>query len=841
MSTRRMKLYRPRPLAIAALAAAVVGYLAIIPPASVVKAQSGAPLVQAHQMVYEGSFRFPDPQGAAPNGWNGGGALAMSPDGQGLFGSGEGGFIAELQIPAIQQSATVAGFATATYRQPFTQIWDASRQGLGCGTGGELGGILPWAGSLITTRYCFYDATYVQTRSHFRSSLQLGPTTGPFMVQSPTGTGGGSAGFVSGYMATIPAEWRALFGGPALTGNCCLSIITRTSWGPAASVFNPAQVGVVDPVPATAVVGYPTGTPLDGGADCSATSVLFNCNTAVRGLAFPSGTSSVLFFGTQGTGESCYGRGTSDPALHRRPDPTSPGDQLCYDPAGGSKGNHAFPYRFQVWAYNANDLVRVKNGQLAPHQVRPYAVWALDYPLPHISRNIGGVAYDPATSRLYVSAWAADGTDGYKPLMHIFRINAGTPAPPQRRTEGQTTGRAVPRQRQALQQAAAGSSPPTAQFEYVGAFRLPGPDAGDLSFSGGGGSMAFVDATQTLLIQGTRGAPLSYIADVTIPEPRRSTDLAGLITAAFRQPFTDVLRGKQRDIGCGGPIGGLLPWAGALVVSVYCYYDAAYIEVNSHYRTGVNFGSLPSVVGPVEIKTDFDGGGRAGFVSGYMTPIPPEWQNALGGLALTGNCCIPIITRTSWGPAAYAFDPGQIGVRSPVPAVPLVRYTAEHPTLGRCESDGTEPGNRFNCTTEVVGVVFPRGSSSVLFIGSHGTGRHCYGNNTPDPSKHLTPDPTSPRDVLCYDPGRSGKGPHAYPYVNQIWAYSAADLASVRQGTKQPWQVEPYATWGFDLPFQGLDRSILGAAYDAATGRLFLSTNGDIHKPLIHVLRLRTN
>jgi hypothetical protein len=430
MSTRRMKLWRPRRLAITAIAAAVLGYLAVITPTSVVNAQSGAPLVQAHQMVYEGSFRLPDPQGAAPNGWNGGGALAMSPDGQGLFGSGEGGYIAELNIPAIQQSTTVAGFATATYRQPFTQIWNASAQGLGCGSGGELGGILPWAGSLITTRYCFYDAAYVQTRSHFRSSLQLGPTSGPFMVQSPVGTGGGSAGFVSGYMAAIPAEWQALLGGPALTGNCCISIITRTSWGPAASVFNPAQVGVVDPVPATAVVGYPTGTPLDGGADCSATSVLFNCNTAVRGLAFPSGTSSVLFFGTQGIGESCYGRGTPDPALHRTPDPNAPGEELCYDPAGGSKGNHAFPYRFQVWAYDANDLVRVKNGQLAPHQVRPYAVWPLDYPFPHISRSIGGVAYDPATQRLYVSAWAADGTDGYKPLMHVFRINAGTPPPP---------------------------------------------------------------------------------------------------------------------------------------------------------------------------------------------------------------------------------------------------------------------------------------------------------------------------------------------------------------------------------------------------------------------------
>ena len=37
--------------------------------------------------------------------------------------------------------------------------------------------------------------------------------------------------------------------------------------------------------------------------------------------------------------------------------------------------------RFQVWAYNANDLLAVKNGTLQPWQVQPYDVWKFNVPV----------------------------------------------------------------------------------------------------------------------------------------------------------------------------------------------------------------------------------------------------------------------------------------------------------------------------------------------------------------------------------------------------------------------------------------------------------------------------
>jgi hypothetical protein len=97
----------------------------------------------------------------------------------------------------------------------------------------------------------------------------------------------------------------------------------------------------------------------------------------------------------------CYGTGGS-----------SGGD--CFDPDDSSKGIHSYPYRSQVWAYDANDLIAVKNGQKLSYEIVPYAVWQLDAAF----KDIQGVGYDPATQRLYVSRVSADNT---RPLIDVLR------------------------------------------------------------------------------------------------------------------------------------------------------------------------------------------------------------------------------------------------------------------------------------------------------------------------------------------------------------------------------------------------------------------------------------
>jgi hypothetical protein len=362
---------------------------------------------------------------------------------------------------------------------------------------------------------------------------------------------------------------------------------------------------------------------------------------------------------------------------------------------------------------------------------------------------------------------------------------------------------------------------------YAGAFRLPadvGP--GHARFEGGGHSMSFDAANNTLWMS---GLSRQWVAEVNIPAIRTGAALSDFSTATLRTPFHDVLNGTLDAIGkANNPfIGGTLPWLGDLIVSAYIYFDAGYAQTKSHFRVRGSTVTGPSVVGSV----------GAGYVGGWMTPIPAEWQGPLGGPALTGQCCIPIISRTSSGPAASVFNPADVGVKSPVPARQVLGYPLEHTTLGRPDSNGT----LFNTTVYMGGMVFPAGTRSLLFIGGRkALGPFCYGGGQDNPALHGKPHPTPQSETVCYDPSNHDKGTHGYPYTHFIWAYDANDLVAVKNG-KQSWQVVPYATWAFDLPFQHAQRVIAGVAWDPATKRLFLTaTNGDGDLPLVHVFSIDT-
>jgi hypothetical protein len=136
----------------------------------------------------------------------------------------------------------------------------------------------------------------------------------------------------------------------------------------------------------------------------------------------------------------------------------------------------------------------------------------------------------------------------------------------------------------------------------------------------------------------------------------------------------------------------------------------------------------------------------------------------------------------------------------------------------------------------MAGAVFPEGTRSILFFGKQGLGEICYGTGTADPS--LAGKPVGDGSFYCLDPDIPGKGYHAWRYQSYVWAYDALDLAAVKSGSRQPWDVRPYAVWSFALPF-GTSR-ILGAAYDAATGRIFLSQEYcDDTRPCVHVLLVK--
>jgi len=357
-----------------------------------VSSLAALPLLTVDDLSYIGAFSVPNQDGYGnPLGYSGH-ALGYNPAMHSLFFGGHDWYqqLCEIGIPAAIDLSQIAPVL-----QECTDVTEGKLGNIDEGSI-KLGGTLVFNDRLIVSAYSYYDADGDQAVSHFVSQLDLsqsGDVSGPFQV-------GDWAGIVSGYMAPVPAEWQATLGGSALTGNCCLSIISRTSYGPAVSIFDPDDVGMVDPVPATPLLYYPAAHPL---AEWDATSMYFNGSTNIVGVAFPPGTRSVLFFGRQGIGEFCYGEGAA-----------------CEDPIDSSKGTHAYPYVHQVWAYDALDLQAVEEGGIQPWEPRPYAIWQLNQMENSGGATIAGATYDPASGRVYLTE-----RYGENPAVHVYQIAAG--------------------------------------------------------------------------------------------------------------------------------------------------------------------------------------------------------------------------------------------------------------------------------------------------------------------------------------------------------------------------------------------------------------------------------
>jgi hypothetical protein len=110
--------------------------------------------------------------------------------------------------------------------------------------------------------------------------------------------------------------------------------------------------------------------------------------------------------------------------------PECVGQPHFYDPERStSKGNHGYPYVYQVVAFDMNDLVAVKNGTKQPWEPRPYRTWELTFPIsePSIDKPtvLGSATYDSATNRIYIAQLGCCDSYGLdpKPIIHVFQVN----------------------------------------------------------------------------------------------------------------------------------------------------------------------------------------------------------------------------------------------------------------------------------------------------------------------------------------------------------------------------------------------------------------------------------
>lgn len=414
------------------LAAAIVVFLVgvVRPSAQPAAPPTSAPMLQAGDITYLGSVRVPETDGTCVNlsGSNpgclgyGGWGLGWGPVVNGqrtVFISGHdvGDQMCQVTAPAVGGTATVVGKCVTV---PNRNKVDSA----GTGVNGIVpGGALYYNGRLLVTYYAYYPGSNSATATHVVSTN--GQLTG--LTGNPVRVGTLPPAAVAGYMGTVPPEWQAALGGPAFTGNCCTSIISRSSYGPSVGTFNPDQVGAVNPAPFTPLVFYDQAHPL-APYEGAEPSNLFNGSTVMGGVMMPSGFRSVVFIGRQGLGDRCYGTGTDNQALHQTPHPE--GNRWCYDPAQHSKGDHAYPYVHQLWVYDANDLAKVKAGQLPTWAVKPTILPLTGLPSGNGNgATINSASYDDASRLLLVTEHYSDASYHNPPAIQVFQVRAASGTP----------------------------------------------------------------------------------------------------------------------------------------------------------------------------------------------------------------------------------------------------------------------------------------------------------------------------------------------------------------------------------------------------------------------------
>ncbi|MGH1493725.1 MAG: hypothetical protein ACRBK7_30745 [Acidimicrobiales bacterium] len=369
-------------------------------PVTTSRPSPGKPgLVREADFQYEGSFRVPDGGGNERTtlAWGGAG-LAYNEANNSLFLTGHSWhqLTAEIAIPRLGQSDRVSALPQASFIQPLQDVTDGQLPNIAQPKEhdyGRIGGYLVDGDDLFVSGYHYYDAGGTQVRSHLLTNTQMGASSDMVSLSEDV-----PARWLGGAMAAIPRAWQNDFGGDRYIGGLAgISIISNSSVGPSAATFSRASLLGNDP--AELVLGYPLSAPLDVP---DRQGDIWNMTSESRGMVFPDGTSSVLYFGTHGTGPYCYGTGSA-----------------CGDPERSAQGTHAYPYRYQVWAYDAEDLVRVFRGGAKPESVRPYDVWEFELPHSAPQTQLGGAAYDPASGRIFISQGFADGD---QPVIHVYTL-----------------------------------------------------------------------------------------------------------------------------------------------------------------------------------------------------------------------------------------------------------------------------------------------------------------------------------------------------------------------------------------------------------------------------------
>lgn len=420
---------------------------------------------------------------------------------------------------------------------------------------------------------------------------------------------------------------------------------------------------------------------------------------------------------------------------------------------------------------------------------------------------------------------------------------------------------------------------------YLGAFRLPGDEVRPETFAYGGNAMTFnPDGDPSGPDDGFPGSLFvtghdrlaygelpngSQVAEISIPVPVVSDNLAYLSQAEFIQGFCNVAEGYFEELD-------EIPRIGMQYLNHSATGAKIHLAWGQHIQPEPPVAShawfVPNLSAPDMQGTWFIGNQSGHSVNGYMFEIPASWadEHAGGRYLATGR-----FRDGGWsgmGPALFAYRPWIDDAGTPAPSgthleeTVLLLYEKSSNTAnieraldGYQHPDEWEGGAWLTTNS---------GKSAVLFGGTKGTGaKYWYGYVNPAGPEYPCVDealvgefavcrladgsPCPPEDLTECEGHNDYRGWWSSRFDAQFVLYDPADLARVAAGEIESWEPQPYASLFIDEYLfrnpAGVEEDMLGAgvqrryrigavAYDRNNALLYvLELFADEAKPVVHV------
>lgn len=339
------------------------------------------------------------------------GTFALSEDSRSFFmvGHVKHQAIAEYAIPKVVKSQNIKDLnITSSAIQPYTKVLHRAHTGNNQNLN-RITGLRIIEGELFLNAVEFYDANTnaKHTTAIIRdpNNLSKSKIDGFFEL-----TG---AAHSAGWISKLPKKWGEKLDATYLTGFASnYPIITRNSVGPSAFVYYLDNIAQTDLkkglIPSTPILDYSMKFPLH---KRGTNNLWTDVSQAIYGFVIP-GTDFYLVIGHSAGHKSGIGYKI-----------TQNTGRVC----GGPCPHDQYDVYHYYWIWDMNDLEKVKQNKLQPHQPKPihYGQMTLPFQPSRGLYQIAGATFDDKQNKLYMLISAADRLQSVyegAPVMAVFDL-----------------------------------------------------------------------------------------------------------------------------------------------------------------------------------------------------------------------------------------------------------------------------------------------------------------------------------------------------------------------------------------------------------------------------------